>query len=952
MSAANTPAMETLFSLELLVDYVQVEQRPWTRPGPLLAVAFRLLDFPTLLVHQTEPERAEYIRRSWECGKENAAPERLPDGSNIRFSKGKSCLFKISLASLHSHLSNTPLYAMLLDVFPRVPKLLGSCLISLAGAVEKIRREVEEHGVAVPSVQGSKGLHALCNLMGGKVGHISVRYRLLSLGAGLLPHIPENQVQKVEMRDTKDFPLKPAEAPVLPNGPRMSEQVREELKKPADQVTGDTSSHSAKSPDQLPGDRVLLQHVQLGENEVPLIISESKEKCKPNKLAKGAHMEHKMRLRRIETELSMDIGVDNVFCPPPMYYSQSTREPKENMTEIHSTVEPETDSDPLEELDSAKTCESFEMTLSTSRLPESRSETTSRLKPQVQRKLPQSDPGNHIQQLPLLNALLMELSLLHEQIPQRIPLTVHPQLAWLYSGLENDSPEFHKPTSSTSERPRSISSNFKKHKERFQKYPISLKHPDKENTPKQTNTKKDSEHPKRKLMYGLTHTLRLRLQQSNPDMLILHEQRELSRKKQLKERKTKGTRHKGKEEKGSSTRLQDDQHLPGTFSFQSGRFEENIETLIQNSVDLHSSKVLRNGKIRGKNNFRATSELESANSKETIRVQPLGPLNHCAEVSDLQKLNKATNSRSLVGKDVKISLPKLFNHDSDHSINETHNKEADALQISEMNPDFTIDAAMVEDSDARISFNSYNGSPDPKYSEDFTSPEATGFSEDFTSPEHTSRHSDKLGSSTEAASTRVKHIYSNNESESSLSKYFSDDQGADQSEREDDSFLLPMPSEQSPVRSLKGIYIVKSHHQRLALSAVSNQSDDATSSIEGNQLKNILNPAKKEENKKQCKSTVPHGSRSDINPASTEVPQLSSSTNGHRSLEESQSLGTSQVSSYVPSSVSDLACSGLEMNTQDIQKEDDVNELGMIRIVNECRHISELTANKLPGYTL
>ncbi|GCB67216.1 microtubule-associated protein 10 [Scyliorhinus torazame] len=947
MSAANAPTVETLFSLELLVDYVQLEPRPWTDPGPgpLLAVAFRLLDFPTLLVHQTEPERAECMRRSWDCNKNNGGPEQPPGGSDIPFGKGKSCLFKISLDSLHSHLSNTPLYAMLLDVFPRVPKLLGSCLISLAGGVEKVRRDVEEHSTAVPSVHGSKGLHALSNLMGEKIGHISVGYRLLSLGGSLLPHIPENQVLKVGVEHMEKFPLKPVESLVLPNDTPVL-QVEEDGEEAGHHVTRKTPSHSAKRPDLVLGDRVLVQHAQIGESEVPVVISKSKEKKrKPNKLAKGAYVEHQMRLWRIETEQSMDMGLDNVFCPPPMYYSQSTGGPGEKLMEVH-IVESETESAPLEELGPDK-AGSFAMHQNLNY--SNRSETTSKLKPHTQRSLLQLDPGN-IRQLPLLNALLIELSLLHDQVPQTVPLAIHPQLAWLYSGLENDSPKFHKSTSSiASDCPRSTSSNVKKHNEKL-KHPTSLKHFDKENTTKQTTTKKDSEHPK-KLMYGLTHTLRLRLQQTNPNMLILHEQRELLRKRQLKERKTTGPCYKGKGERGSLPLLKNDQHLPGTFSFQSGRFEENIETLIQNSVDFpHYSKVLRNEKIRYTNNFGAKSEPKSATSKEQMCVQTLGPLNHSVEFSDLQKSKKETNDWVFFGKDVTISLPKISNHDYEHSVSETYNEVVDMLQSSGKNPGFTIDATIGESSDAQISLNGYNGSPDPKYSEDFTSPEATGLSDDFTSSEPTSRYTDKVGSGIEAASTRLLRtcIYSNDESESSLSKDFRDGQGAAQSEREDNSVMVPTPSERSPIRSLRGTYIVKSHHQKVA---ASNLSDDTTSSTEGNQVKNILNPTNKEENKKHLESNCLQGSRLDISPVSTEVPRPSSSTTGCKSLEGSQSLGTSQVSSYVPSSVSDLACSGLAINTADIPKED-VSELDAMGIVNECRHISELIVNRLPGYTL
>ncbi|XP_078069545.1 microtubule-associated protein 10 [Mustelus asterias] len=949
MSAANATTTETLFALELLVDYVQLGPRPWTRPGPgpLLAIGFRLLDFPTLLVHQTEPERAECMRRSWEIGKNNVVPELPLNGSDIPFGKGKSCLFKIRLTSLHSHLSNTPLYTMLLDVFPRVPKLLGSCLISLADGVEKIRRDVEKHSIAMPSVHGSKGLHSLYNLMGGKIGHISVGYRLLSLGAGLLPHIPENQVLKVGMGHTKEFPLKPVEMPVLPNGPHVLEEVVEESEKATHHVTAKTPSHSGKSPDLVPGDRVLIEHIQIGESEVPVVISMSMEKkCTPNKPAKGTDVERQMRQWRIETEQSIDMGVDNVFCPPPMYYSQSTCGPEEKLTEIHRIVEPKTDSAPLEELDPDE-AESFAMNqnLSYSSPPPSRSETTSRLKPQLLKRSPQFDLGS-IRQLPLLNALLIELSLLHDQIPQKVPFTVHPQLAWLYSGLENDSPKIHKPTSSaTSERPGSTSSNLKKHKGTL-KHPISLKPFDKEGTTKQTNTKKDSKHPK-KLMYGLTHTLRLRLQQTNPDMLRLHEQRELLRKRQLIERKTTEPCSKGKDERRSSTLLEDDQHLPGAFSFQSGGFEENIDTLIQNSP--HYSTVLRNGKVRDTNNFGVKSELESATSKGQTYVQTLEPLNHYVQVSDSQKSKKETNDIILVGKDVKISLPKILNQDYDHNVNETYNEVVDVLQSSGKNLGFTIDATIVGDCDAQISSNTYNGSPDPKYSEDFTSPEATSFSDGFTSSEPTSRYTNNLDRSVEAASTRLIRtcIYSNNESESSLSKHFSDGQRTAQSEREDDSVMLPTPSERSPIRSLRGTYIVKSHQQRVA---ASNLSDDTTSSTERKQFQNILIPTNKEENK-HLESMSLQVSRLDINPVSTEIPQLSNSTTGCKSLEGSQSLGMSQVSSYIPSSVSDLSCSGLEINTTDIPKED-VSELDAMGIVNECRHISELIVNKLPGYTL
>lgn len=934
--------VETLFSLELLVEYVEVGPSTYSESGTLLAVAFRLLDFPTLLVYQTEPERAESLRRSWERGHEREGSGRPPGSTNTPFDKGKSCLFKMGLSTLHRHLTNTPLYVMLLDVSQRVPKLVGSCLISMAGAVENIRVDVEDRGLTMPSGQGKRGLYSLYNLMGVKIGHISAGYRLMSLGVGLLPHTPENQVQKAKMRDT-DISHLPTELRAADQG--VCGKVADQGTGPS-RVPQGTLPVSEKCPDLVSDDQTVQR------SEMPVNIFVFKEKRNPNKQTKETSVKHEMRQHDLELEPTADIKADNVFCPPPLYYSQSKNEPKEKLSEIWKSGEPE-ESVLLDEFDSDESDELFDTSqkLSNSRLPESCLEAAATLKTHIQKNPANLDASNTIRQLPLLNALLLELSLLHhDQLPEQIPLSVHPQLAWLYSGLKNDLPEFHKPTISASPHPKSAKPNFKQQKE-IQKQHASSRIFDKENNPKRGNAQKKSEHPQRKLMYGLTNTLRLRLRQTNPEMLRLHEQKELSRRRRMEhlKEKTVRKRHEAKGERDSSN-LQKDQPLSGD------RCKENIETLIRSSIEpdsTRSSKVQSSGKLSGENNFEATLGPERA----ATAVQPPGPLNYCMDVADLQ----IANDNDLYRKDVKIRMPEIFNYDSDPSVNETCNVAVDFLQTSNMNPVFTSDPTPAEDIDAPISYISCD---EPKYSEDFTSPEPVGNSEDctspepvgnsedFTSPDPPSKFADTLGSSTETGAIRVKYKYYNSELDSSLSKYSSDNQGTAQSETEDESVSLPKPSKQSPIRTLKGINLVKSRHQRMTLSSTtSNLSDGATSSTEVNELIKILTPSNKEEFENQLKSNVQWSSRSDINPANTEVPQHSNSRNGHSSLEESQSLGTSQVSSYVPSSVSDLLCSGLEINTTDSQA-DEMNELERTGIINKCRHISELVANKLPGYTL
>ena len=148
MSAkVNNETHETLFSFEVLVDYIRIESK---HVSGELALALRLLDFPTLIVYQ--PEKSQ--RRPEELhGDDGGEPGEqaagLPSfrGDHV-FRKGKSCLFKISMEALHSQLADTPLYAMVLDVRGEVPTLVGTSLIPLAQLVGKIRLDVNARGIS------------------------------------------------------------------------------------------------------------------------------------------------------------------------------------------------------------------------------------------------------------------------------------------------------------------------------------------------------------------------------------------------------------------------------------------------------------------------------------------------------------------------------------------------------------------------------------------------------------------------------------------------------------------------------------------------------------------------------------------------------------------------------------------------------------------------------------
>ncbi|KAM6956311.1 microtubule-associated protein 10 [Aplochiton taeniatus] len=184
---------ETLFSFEIFVEYIRTDNEEIWTSSDELALGVRLLDFPTLLIYQRGQDNLQHNHLD-DCEKNNTLSEPRCDQFKYAFNKGKSCLFKINLNSLHAHLSNTPLYAMVLDVKEELPKLIGTSLISLAKIITHIRCDVEARGVSNPSFQGERGLVNIFNLMGEKIGRISLSYKLVSLGASLLPHIPENKV--------------------------------------------------------------------------------------------------------------------------------------------------------------------------------------------------------------------------------------------------------------------------------------------------------------------------------------------------------------------------------------------------------------------------------------------------------------------------------------------------------------------------------------------------------------------------------------------------------------------------------------------------------------------------------------------------------------------------------------------------------------------------------------
>uniref|UniRef100_A0A9J8DAF5 Microtubule associated protein 10 n=1 Tax=Cyprinus carpio carpio TaxID=630221 RepID=A0A9J8DAF5_CYPCA len=386
---------ETLFSLELVIDHVRFDGSRGNVLDP--AVAVRFLDFPTLLIYQSKQEHLP---------SKSGSPEAISqpdDGEHLKFffRKGKSCLFKISLHALHAHLLNTPLYAMVLDVKDEIPRLIGSSLISLAKVMEKIKLDVEKHGIGNPSAYAERLSTPVCNLMGNSIGDISLAYKIVSLGAHLIPHIAENRVFEV-------------------GG-----------------ALGKGEKHSS---------------VRARFNE-------------------------------------KDAQEHTTFCPPPLFYTSSVKNPQESksFTGLFAAMENLNIEDPEDgnnEVESSDVREFAEIKFGSSKL-------TSTPKPQQRKETVSASFGDVIRQLPLLNALLVELSQLNVQTAQQQQaLSVHPNLAWLYTSAQEPSGAENQKTNP---------------KRRLNQCKM-----------KAVKRGKEKSQPKKTLKYGLTNTFRLRLKLLKP----------------------------------------------------------------------------------------------------------------------------------------------------------------------------------------------------------------------------------------------------------------------------------------------------------------------------------------------------------------------------------------------------------------------------------------------------
>lgn len=606
----------------------------------------------------------------------------------------------------------------------------------------------------------------------------------------------------------------------------------------------------------------------------------------------------------------------NIICPPVLYYRCEPAQPRppaaaagpEERVVVHS--------------------------------PQEHSEAQSPPQPSAGPPLlhPRQPPAT-LGQLPLLSALLAELSLL---TGHAAPAASHPHLASLYQAPKGSSthpqPPGCSPVLKAAEEPvrsqgnsRAASAPFKQGQQAAttQESAQAVRRPKRAapqgETGSERNCKtKENRAPRRKLLYGLTKTLRLRLQQTNPNKLIQLERREQYRKKQVEMLKERSPSSKRK-----LLRNAGEKHMVpykycsnGDSSKQDGQLNEIVETSLQNSTlkeDLPTT-----GDV--------SPDLQKHAVERLLRKNEIANEEHTRKVTAAPLLGENIFKSARKERELKVHLPAAVPSDANGKGSNGNEEEIHLLhrKTTEYNDVFVLSDHKPSPS------TSVEKNSELIYSDDFVvSPDNTAYSEDFTSAECTGRDLEAFDSSPEPLWLESpKQPWSDTEPESIRSRVSKASQRA-----ESTSDLLPMQSASSPVHSLK-------RNCKLINRRTSGESVDVLNdaSIRTRLLDEEQEAQRIDKDKNRVDQHIKQASTLRSKQVSTDTDQ--NVGKGQASTEESQSL--TQVSSYLPPDLSDLELHALENSLSD----KDGDFLGQLHVPNQYKDISELVINNLPGYTM
>ncbi|KAM8809798.1 microtubule-associated protein 10 [Eudromia elegans] len=401
--------------------------------------------------------------------------------------------------------------------------------------------------------------------------------------------------------------------------------------------------------------------------------------------------------------------------------------------------------------------------------------------------------------------------------------------------------------------------------------------------------------PRRQLRYGLTHTLRLRLQRSNPGALAAHERSERHRERHAEVPKEERSPPK-------KTPVRSAAEGPAACCGRRSREEGLRQNTRRGEAALGSragtaSAELRREAACGARGKRGAAREEGPRAGETA-----------------QEAAACGAARKEQGAKARLRTPSPTQARAGGS-----GDGASAVSDHRSNPSPGGSAGSTSEF---------------IYSEDcVASPENTVYSEGSSSAAYPGAGSETCHSSPGPRGLESPQpAYSHSESESSRSGVSEARRGADST-----SAPQPVPSTSSPVHS--------------------RNCDVKTSRRTGGEAVDLLNDTSFQArllHEEQVALISKEDNRADQHTKGTSTPrskQDSSDTDlnvGKRQTLREKSQSLTQVSSYLPSNLSDLELSALENSMSD--KDDDL--LGTLGIPNQYKDISELVISKLPGYTM
>lgn len=723
---------ESLFSLELVVEKLYIPYVTCRFP----AVAFRLLDFPTILISHVEPELGDKIRKTVKNDPYFQVPNQFTElqdkHGNFMMKKGKSCLFKLSPDTLAAHLANTPLYIMVIDEYPEVPKLLGNSSLALNETMAAIKEDIMKNGHTVPSVHGDKGLFKIYSLMGKEIGYIILGFRLLSLGPGLIAHLPHSALAK--RASEKIVPENKIEEEIIQvKQAATHSHIAPKLIK---QTYLPKKTHEMGSMTVVDKQDALMQTVDFEDEKYHIAISD-KENV-PEKQFKHMYTQvngkvpfisevKHQNLMKFNSEEDSDndelLLNPQFFCPPPLFYNSKAKPrveiPRDALAAIDQYENSSLDDMTIEDLSGDEQYEKEKLRQEEieSRVPASKVHQTVAIQDARTVMISNSkreEQNNNIQSqiqnpseaaFPLLTALLTELSKI--QNPQLVNQAMQNVQAASNATKQQGEPV-------VKEQKANLKSEIQSNKESFTKEEphkdlnLSLKKKGRkshkacaqgdEGVPKQKGwIRKQPEVAvkKTKLVFGLTNTQRLRLAKGNPTWLKSAEEVE----KVAKAQKQKQKILKGKE--------QDQDLEPGNLSdtytevrrLAAAELEKSTIMPTRFIEDSNAGKKVRkksksrdNSPAKAKQRMRSRSPKSKKGLKEKKKVSAtasgeesddeqepvdLEPYTQNITSPDLPKGADKIDSESVPSSRIEVHIPsaRAYDSDSDATLSDDFDKE-------------------------------------------------------------------------------------------------------------------------------------------------------------------------------------------------------------------------------------------------------------------------------------